>query len=161
VCWQLQQLDDVRELAARAAQATTEGVPLSGAMRDLLAALVALADGRDDDAETLLAPLAAREHEVGLMAVFGSAHPLRAYLALKRGDTVAAAAALGPLLEACARDGTPGRLLMEGPYIIPLLRAAVAHRVLPDIAAAALAQTHTATDDPTFEPAGSRFDAQT
>ena len=37
------------------------------------------------------------------------------------------------------RDGTPGRLVLEGPYIAPLLQNAVAHGPYADTAAAALA----------------------
>lgn len=40
-----------------------------------------------------------------------------------------------PAARRLPRDGTPGRLLMEGPYIVSLPRAA-AHHVYPDSAAA-------------------------
>lgn len=112
---------------------------LAPAALELLAGALALAEGDDVGAAALLRPLAAREDTVGMLAVFGSARPLLAHLALRAGRPIEAAAALAPLLDACARDRTPGRLLLEGPALGPLLRAAIAHGAQPVFAAETLA----------------------
>ncbi|NTV64470.1 MAG: hypothetical protein HGA65_13160, partial [Oscillochloris sp.] len=138
VRWQQGRLDEVRAI-----RATLSGIsnttPLGPAVDGLLGALVAIADGAYDAAETMLRQVAAHEVEVGLLAVFGSAHPLLAHLEWLRGRPAAAATTLAPLLAACASHGTPGRLLLEGPYIAPLLQNAITHRIHPDVAATALA----------------------
>ena len=115
------------------------GAALGPAIDALLRGLEAIAGGDYAAAEDQLRPLAAREADVGLLGVFGSAHPLLAHLEWIQGRPEAAAAALVPLLAACARDDTPGRLVLEGPYIAPLLQNAVAHGTFADTAAAALA----------------------
>lgn len=136
------QLQRGRLADARAALAQMEALPdkapLGAAARALLAGALALAEADLAAAEALLAPLAAREDEVGLLAVFGSARPLLARLEIARGRPAAAAAAMAPLLAACARDGTPGRLLLEGPAIEPTLRLAAAHGVETPLAEQAL-----------------------
>ncbi len=138
VRWQQGRLDEVRAIRA-ALPAAADTTLLGPAVDGLLGALVAIAGGAYAEAETLLRQVAAHEAEVGLLAVFGSAHPLLAHLEWLRGRPAAAAAALAPLLAACASNGTPGRLLLEGPYIAPLLQNVIAHGIHADVAAGALA----------------------
>ncbi len=138
VRWQQGRLAEV--LGARAtAPPGGAGAALEPAVDALLSGLEAIAGGDYAAAEARLRPLAAREADVGLLGVFGSAHPLLAHLEWIQGRPAAAAAALAPLLAACARDGTLGRLVLEGPYIAPLLQNAVANGTFADTAAAALA----------------------
>jgi LuxR family transcriptional regulator, maltose regulon positive regulatory protein len=137
--WQLGRTDALWGLEPEMAGAGASGGALKETMHALLRALIALEEGRRDDAAELLETVASREAGVALMPVYGSAHPLLAHLHLLSGRPAEATAALAPLLARCARDDTPGRLLFEGPYVIPLLRLAVAEEAQSRFAAHTLA----------------------
>jgi tetratricopeptide (TPR) repeat protein len=137
--WQQGKYSELRALEERLANVVVTGSMFVALTRSLLRALLALADERYEEAQQLLERVAAQEDSVLLIAVHGSARPLLAHLALRRGDRAAAAAALAPLLAICAHENRPGRLLFEGPYVLPLLEAAVAEEVQQPFAAHVLA----------------------
>lgn len=140
VRWQQGRPEAVRRLAAEVSAGSS---PRFGAFTDVIGALTYgladLAEGALDRAEAAFGEVAGREGAVGLMPAFGSAYPLRAHLELAAGRPERARVLLEPLLTRCARDDTPGRLLFEGPYIVPLLRLAVAGAAPAPIATRTLA----------------------
>lgn len=108
-------------------------------MRLLLRALLELSQRQDAAAEQTLHAAAELEQSLSLARLFGSATPLLAHLELLRQQPRAAVARLEPLLAACGQDNTPGRLLLEGRYVVPLLQLAVQHGVHADYAGRLLA----------------------
>jgi LuxR family transcriptional regulator, maltose regulon positive regulatory protein len=140
VRWQQGRPAAVRRLAAElGATPSPRFGAFTGVIGTLVNGLAALAEGALDRAEVAFDEVAAQEAAVGLMPAFGSAHPLRAHMALAAGRPAEARALLEPLLTRCTRDDTPGRLLFEGPYIVPLLRLAAAEGAPAPIAARTLA----------------------
>jgi DNA-binding CsgD family transcriptional regulator len=130
----------MRQVYARMQAAAHAGeLPIEPLARELMRGLLAIIAGQLDDAEQILSAVAEREEQVGLLVIYGSARPLLAHLALLRQRPAEALAALEPWLADCARYNTPGRALLEGAYVVPLLRLAVEHKLHADFATRTLA----------------------
>jgi LuxR family maltose regulon positive regulatory protein len=108
-------------------------------LRELLAAVAAIAAVRYDEAEALLRRVAHHQARIPTSARFGSGRSLLAHLRLRQGRDVDALAEFGGLLAVCERQGMPGRALLEGAAAVPLLRLAVARGVHGSLAGRLLA----------------------
>ena len=91
--------------------------------------LIEITQQRYAAAEAALRQAIASEPAVYLASLFCSAAPLLAHVALTRQRPQEALTAFAPLLTTCATLDTPGRIMLEGPYVLPLLRLAVEHDV--------------------------------
>lgn len=107
----------------------------AAALRDLLAGVTAIAEGREQEAERILAAAARFQEETPTSTRFGSGRLLLAHLYQRQGRSQAALAEFTSLMDQCQRQGLPGRLLLEGEIAVPLLRLALAHDVQPALAA--------------------------
>ncbi|HWI63797.1 MAG TPA: LuxR C-terminal-related transcriptional regulator [Symbiobacteriaceae bacterium] len=99
-------------------------LPLVRYLKEHLAGLIALLDGRRPEAAAALDRAAGLEAELPIAWIGGSARLLQARLLLDKGRPEEALAAAAPVLEAWDKAGTPGRALLDGPAILPVLRLA-------------------------------------
>jgi len=104
------------------------------ALRGLLAAVAAIAQARYRDAEDALRQIAHHQERVPTSTRFGSARSLLAHLYLRQGQVGDAATEFATLLAECERQGIPGRVLLEGAAVVPLLRLAVERNIRPALA---------------------------
>ncbi len=100
--------------------------PFAPALRAMLAALLALAEGRSQQAEQLLRQAAAIQDRLRFTVLFSNAHLLLAYLYLHQGRQAEALARLTPVLAEYEQQDTPGLMMWEGnPVVVPLLHLAI------------------------------------
>lgn len=126
--WQQGRMDAVIEIEKRIrALAHPQERIIAPFMRWLIQGLVELVQQRYTSAAQAFHQAAAIENDVFMASLFGSAAPLLAHLELTRQRPQAALAVFAPLLDRCATLDAPGRIMLEGPYVIPLLRLAVEH----------------------------------
>jgi len=104
-------------------------------LRGLLAAVVAIAKARYRDAEDALRQIARRQERIPTSTRFGSARSLLAHLYLRWGHVEDALAEFAALLAECEGQGMPGRVLLEGAAVAPLLRLAIERNIRPALAA--------------------------
>jgi len=105
------------------------------ALRGLLAAAVAIAEARYIEAEDALRQITRHQERVPTSTRFGSARSLLAHLYLRWGQVEDALTEFAALLAECERQGMPGRALLEGAAVVPLLRLAVERNIRPALAA--------------------------
>lgn len=104
--------------------------PTSGLARRLIPALLALAEGRERDAEAALLELLPLQEACPDAAPLGDARLILAHLYLGQGRTREALALLDRALAAHREAATPGLAALTGaPIVAPLLRLAQAHRL--------------------------------
>ncbi len=103
-------------------------------LRGLLAAVVDIAEARYVEAEDALRQIARRQGGLPTSTRFGSARSLLAHLYLRWGKIEYALSEFAALLAECERQGMPGRLLLEGAAVVPLLRLAVERNIRPAMA---------------------------
>jgi LuxR family maltose regulon positive regulatory protein len=120
--------------------------PLSEAFRLVVA-------GQYDQAARQLRSLVGDDDQVHFLRNASDPRILLAHVEQARGDDEAALAALAPVLEECAADGTPGFLLWEGRIALPLLRLALARGLSPEITRQALTLLGEPPAEPAAEPA--------
>jgi LuxR family maltose regulon positive regulatory protein len=137
--WLQDRQTEARALAERmAATEITNEPPESQIARNMMTALLALFDGRFKEAEAILQDSITIQQRARQSRGFGDARFLLAYLYREWQRPADALAVLQPLLAECEQQGTPGWILQEGAYVVPLLQLAVAQNVHPDFAQATL-----------------------
>ncbi|MCG3211911.1 MAG: HTH-type transcriptional regulator MalT [Anaerolineae bacterium] len=124
--WQQNRLDE-----ARAAYSQLESLagpaewPFAPGLRAMLAALLALSEGRAEQAETLLQQAVAIQNRLRFTMMFSNAHVLLAYLHWHEGRQQAALAEFSPVLAEYETENFPGLLMWEGDRLVaPLLQLA-------------------------------------
>jgi LuxR family maltose regulon positive regulatory protein len=108
-------------------------------LRELLAAVAASAAARYGEADASLRQLARQQGRIPTSTRFGSARGLLAHLYARQGREDDALAEFAALLAECEAQGMPGRLLLEGAEVAPLLQLAIARGVHHDLAGRLLA----------------------
>jgi LuxR family maltose regulon positive regulatory protein len=125
--WRQGRLPEAREVSASLLprlEALAQTVRLHDGAA-MLTAWQALADGRYAEAEVALRQAIRREQELPMFNPWGGSQPLLAYVYLKWGRPDQALAEFVPVLAQCERDDTPGLILLEGSFAMPLLELAV------------------------------------
>jgi LuxR family maltose regulon positive regulatory protein len=125
-CWILEEDGTLHDLVAEMALAVNPyewaAAPLN---RSFGLALAACADGRLDEAQRLLEPLAADSVERSCYFTTTQARVVLAWVLLRQGHADAAAAALAPWFESLrAGSGDVGGALLAGPRVLNTLAAA-------------------------------------
>lgn len=118
--------------------------PFTEAVRPLLRALLALAEGDHEAAVAELQTALAIQERQRISVIFSDARLLLAHALLLQGRRQEALAAAEPALVEWAAEGAPGHLLWEGAPVVPVLRLAAAQgrdhglaaRILPILAPA-------------------------
>jgi LuxR family maltose regulon positive regulatory protein len=133
--WMQERWDDLHELTRRASVTEIDfEPPESFIARQMIAALLSLHEGDYKQAETILLEAAAGQQRARHVRGWFDVRFLLAYLYLEWGRSEDALAVLRPLLTTLTQQGTPGFVLQEGRYVVPLLRLAVEHSVQPAFA---------------------------
>lgn len=161
VRWQQGHLREVRQLYERMHTITRpDELPLAAFIRGLMGGLLAIAEQRYAEARQILHAAAAQEFAVCTAVLYGSAYPLLAHLTTLEQRPAEAAAELAPWLAWCEQYAIPGRILLEGPYVVPLLQLAVEHDIHADFSARSL---HVLGPDeaPTHLPRRTIFPSET
>lgn len=123
----LGQLDEAQLCYDRlCAPSPRRAFPLVPVLQDRLGGLIALLEHRHADAEALLTRAARREEQVPVAAAGGSARMLLARLYLEQQRPDEALATAEPVLSGWEAAATPGRAILDGPVILPVLRLAAA-----------------------------------
>lgn len=140
VRWQQGKIADARAIhSTMVAAANPRARSIAPVTRTMLAGLLAISDGRNDVAESLLEDAADRQASAPTTTVAGQATTLLAYLRLTQNRPAEAVMLIEPLLERHEREGTPGIILWDGPAIVaPLLESAIERGVCPRFAASLL-----------------------
>ncbi len=100
--------------------------PFAPALRAMLGALLALAEGQPAQAEQLLGQAVEIQDRLRFTVLFSNTRVLLAYLHLHQGRQAEALAGLAPVLAEYEQQNTPGLMMWEGsPVVVPLLRLAV------------------------------------
>ena len=104
--------------------AAMDDLPLTYYLRAHLEGHIALMDDRHADASVALDRAAEIESVLPIALTSGSSSLLRARLLLEEGRTDAVVTAVTPILEEWDNTGNLGRVLLDGPAILPALRYA-------------------------------------
>jgi LuxR family maltose regulon positive regulatory protein len=137
--WLQDRQTEARALAElMAATEITNEPPESQIARNMMTALLALFEGRFKVAEATLRGSIGSQQAARQSRGFGDARFLLAHLYQTWRRPEDALAVLQPLLAECEQQGTPGWILQEGAYVVPLLQLAVAQNVHPEFAQATL-----------------------
>ena len=139
--WIQQRWDELRQIddQVRATHIDFEP-PESHIARQMMTVLLALQGHRLGEAETVLHEAVAAQRHARQSRGFSDARFLLAHLYRISRRPEDAVGVLGPLLATLAREGTPGWILQEGRYTIPLLRLAIEHNLQPAFAEQVLGQ---------------------
>ncbi|MBM4460103.1 MAG: hypothetical protein FJ011_20465 [Chloroflexi bacterium] len=139
--WRQGRLEEARQVYAQMAAAEHPAeLPDAPIARLKMQGVLAWIDRRYTDAERVFLQAVALEQRAPIATVLGGSARLllaQLYLAWNRPDE--ALAELAPALAECDREGTPGRILLEGAAVAPLLRLAVERNVRSGLAARLLA----------------------
>jgi ATP/maltotriose-dependent transcriptional regulator MalT len=137
--WIQERQAEVRALAERmAATEIANEPPESQIARDMISALLALFDERFREAEAILDQCITAQRSARQSRGFGDPRFVLAHLYQEWGRPKDALAVLKPLLAECEQEATPGWILQEGAYVVPLLQLAAAQKIHPDLAQATL-----------------------
>jgi LuxR family maltose regulon positive regulatory protein len=98
--------------------------PYTVVVQPLMRALLALAEGSDDDAHRALDAVLGIQERLRYTSILADACVLRAFLHHRRGEFAQARAALMPALDHARAEGAPGYLIWHGPRVLPLLALA-------------------------------------
>jgi DNA-binding CsgD family transcriptional regulator len=128
--WMQQRWDDLRQIHDRVGATHIDfEPPESHIARQMMAALSALQEQRLSEAETVLHEVVATQRRVRQSRGFFDARFMLAHLYRVSQRQEHAVAVLRPLLTTLAQEGTPGWILREGRYTVPLLRLTIEHNV--------------------------------
>ncbi len=122
-------------------------LPLVEVLQRMLAGLLEMAAGRHTPAEALLAEAVRLQSKEWVSEIYGSARLLLAYSYHLRQDTNEALYHFNNVLARCEQNRTPGVILQERFFAVPLLRLALKKGQRPAQAAALLAQLGAAAED--------------
>lgn len=103
----------------------------------------------DDDfqvAEALLRESAVIQRQARQVRIWGDPRFLLAHVYYEWRRPEDAVAVLRPVLAECEQRGTPGLIMQEGVYVIPLLQLAISESAHPDFAQATLESLTPATE---------------
>lgn len=133
--WMKGDEEQMRALARRA-EATEIAFepPESLITRQMLAALLALQDGKYRRAETILLEAERGQQRARHLRIFFDVRFMLAHLYLAWERPEDALAVLQPLLATLSQEGAPGLVLQEGPYVLPLIELAAEKGVEPAFA---------------------------
>ena len=135
--WLKGQLGPARAVYAAIAEYRPEPDRWSPALvaRPLFQGMIALAEGRSDEAERALISADELQRRDGTTVLLGRAALMLAHLYRATDRDAEATGMIAPILAQCAADDTPGLLLWDGPALVaPLLRLAAAHGVHAEFA---------------------------
>lgn len=134
--WLEGRVADLRRIYAEvSASVSAHEVHWSLPILAVVQARLEMAEGRYAAARETLQQAVVLERRAPYATLFGSAQVLLAHLYLALGHPDRALAELAPLLAECEREGTPGRILLEGAAAVPVLRLAVERGVHAPFAA--------------------------
>jgi len=134
--WLEGRVADLRRIYAEvSASVSAHEVHWSLPILAVVQARLEMAEGRYAAARETLQRAVVLERRAPYATLFGSAQVLLAHLYLALGHPDRALAELAPLLAECEREGTPGRILLEGAAAVPVLRLAVERGVHASFAA--------------------------
>lgn len=137
--WMQKRRDALHALARRARVTAVDFEPPESVIaRQTIEALLMLHNSNYKQAETLLLEAAAGQRRARHIRIFFDVRFLLAHLYLERERPGDALAVLQPLLSRLAQKDTPGLVLQEGPYVVPLLHLAIERDVQPAFAEAVL-----------------------
>ena len=116
----LGRFDEAAVMAQKLA-ALTDSQPLTSYLLCHLQALTALLTGREAEAQAALDKAVKLEGLLPIAHIGGSACLLQARLLLDQGNPDSACAAARPVISRWMTDSTPGYILLDGPFIKPVL----------------------------------------
>ncbi len=147
--WMQGRLDEAHQVYARMTAVASSADPLFiPALRTNMRGLLEIAEHRYSEAEETLRRATQMERDAPLIAIFGSAAPLLAYLYWKQGRHRMALNELLPQLADCEKNATPGRLLQHGAPLIPLLQLVIKYDTPHTLFAVRLLRLLGYTDKP-------------
>ena len=130
--WLQNRGDELHQIARRANTTKIDFEPPESLIaRQMTAALLALHEQRYPQAQTLLLEASARQQYARQIRIFFDASFLLAHLYQEWDRPDDALDVLRRVLPVLAQQNTPGFILQEGRYVIPLLRLAVEHDIQP------------------------------
>jgi LuxR family maltose regulon positive regulatory protein len=133
--WLQKRQTEVSALTVRiAATEITNEPPESQIARNMMTALLALSQQRFKEAEAILHESIAIQKSARHSRFFCDARLLLAYVYREWRRPEDALTVLEPLLAECEQQQTPGWILQEGAYVVPLLQLAAERNVQPKFA---------------------------
>lgn len=100
---------------------TGDGLPFTSYLKSHLEGLIALVSGMSEQASAAIEQAAEQESLLPIAWAAGSARMLKARLMLDEGRADAAVSILTDVLTESEREGCLGRILLDGPAVLPVL----------------------------------------
>ena len=126
-CWLEGRIDETRRISEELEASATELPGFHRVLRLLLRGMLQLSEQAYPAAESTLREAARLEGDEPVAAIYGSAQVLLARLYWTWRRPQEALDALEAAMAACETAGTPGRVVAEGPIVLPILRHAARH----------------------------------